>query len=110
MAEEYTFQKLRDMKVTQLRDIAMKLQNPELEGHSTMHKDHLLPLLCKVLNIPMHHIAHGQAKAKIKTMIKKLEARRDEKLKAKDYAKAAIARRQIHGLKHKLRNMAEAVA
>ena len=45
MAEEYTFQKLRDMKVTGLREIAMKLQSPELEGHSTWHKDRLLPVL-----------------------------------------------------------------
>ena len=110
MAEEYTFQKLRDMKVTGLREIAMKLQNAELEGHSTMHKDHLLPLLCKVLNIPTHHIAHGAAKAKVKAVIKKLEAKRDEKLKAKNYAQASVARRQIHALKHKLRNMAEAMA
>ena len=110
MAEEYTYQKLRDMKVTGLREIAMKLQAPELEGHSTMHKDHLLPILCKVLNIPTHHIAHGEAKAKVKTAIKKLEAKRDEKLKAHDYAQAGAARRQIHALKHKLRNMAEAMA
>ena len=110
MAEEYTFHKLRDMKVTQLREIALKLQNPELEGHSTMHKDHLLPILCKVLNISTHHIAHGEAKAKVKAAIKKLEAKRDEKLKARDYAQAGVARRQIHALKHKLRNMAEAAA
>jgi hypothetical protein len=110
MAEEYTFHKLRDMKVTQLREIATKLQSPELEGHSTMHKDHLLPILCKALNIPTHHIAQGEAKAKVKAVIKKLEAKRDEKLKAGDRAQAGIARRQIHALKHKLRNMAEAAA
>ena len=110
MAEEYTFQKLRDMKVTGLREIAMKLQNPELEGHSTWHKDRLLPVLCKVLNIPTHHIARGEAKTKIKTAIKKLEAKRDEKLKAKQHDQAAVARRQIHALKHKLRNMAEVTA
>jgi protein-arginine kinase activator protein McsA len=108
--QQYTFKQLRDMKVTGLQEIAKNLQSPELEGYSTMHKDHLLPLLCKVLNIPTHHIAHGAAKTKVKTIIRKVEAKRDEALKAKDYKKAAAARRQIHVLKHKLRNMAEAAA
>ena len=110
MAEEYTFKQLRDMKVTKLREIAQGLQSPELEGHSTMHKDHLLPILCKLLNVPTHHIARGEAKTKVKAAIRKVEARRDEALKAGDSAKLAVARRQIHVLKHKLRNMAEAAA
>ena len=108
MAEQYTYKQLRDMKVTALQELAKGLQKPELEGYSTMHKDHLLPILCKVLNIPTHHIAHGAAKTKIKATIRKLEVRRDEAVKAKDYKKLAVTRRQIHGLKHKLRNMAEA--
>jgi len=107
MPEQYTFKQLRDMKVTQLREIAQGLQNSELEGYSTMHKDHLLPILCKLLNIPTHHIAHGEAKAKMKAAIRKMEARRDEALKAKNYKAVSAARRLIHGLKHKLRNMAE---
>jgi hypothetical protein len=110
MAEQYTFKQLRDMKVTQLQEIAKGLQSPELEGYSTMHKDHLLPKLCKVLNVPTHHIAHGEAKTKLKAVIRKLEAKRDEKQKAGDHAQAATARHQIHVLKHKLRNMAESVA
>ena len=110
MAEQHTFKQLRDMKVTKLREIAQGLQSPELEGYSTMHKDHLLPILCKLLNVPTHHIARGEAKAKVKAVIRKLAARRDEALKARDYAKLALARRQIHGLKHKLRNMAEQTA
>jgi len=108
MAEEYTFKQLRDMKVTQLREIALKIQSPDLEGHSTMHKDHLLPILCKVLNIPTHHIAHGAEKTRLKGLIRKLEAKRDEAVKASDYKRLAVLRRQIHVLKHKLRNMAEA--
>ena len=107
MGEQYTYKQLRDMKVTKLREIAQGIQSPELEGYSTMHKDHLLPALCKLLNVPTHHIAHGEAKAKVKAVIHKMEARRDEALKAKNYKGAAVARRQIHVLKHKLRNMAE---
>jgi hypothetical protein len=98
MAEPYTYKQLRDMKVTQLQEIAKGLQNPELEGYSTMHKDHLLPLLCKVLSVPTHHIAHGEKKTQIKATIRKLEARRDEVLKAGDSAKLATVRRQIHVL------------
>ena len=104
---EYKYEQLKDMTVVQLREIAQGIQNAELEGHSTMHKDHLLPLLCKVLNIPTHHIAHGERKAQIRATIRKMEARRDECLKARNYDQLSVVRRQIHVLKHKLRNMAE---
>ena len=105
---EHKYAELKNMTVAKLREIAQGLQNPELEGYSTMHKDHLLPILCRVLNIPTHHIAHGAEKTRLKGVIRKVEAKRDEALKAHDYARLAVVRRQIHVLKHKLRNMAEA--
>jgi hypothetical protein len=104
---EHKFADLKIMTVAKLREIAQGLQKPELEGFSTMHKDHLLPLLCKVLNIPMHHIAHGAEKTRLKGLIHKVEAKRDEALKARDYKRLGVLRRQIHVLKHRLRNLAE---
>ena len=105
---EHKFAELKIMTVAKLREIAQGLQSPDLEGYSTMHKDHLLPILCKVLNIPTHHIAHGAEKTRLKGVIRKLETKREEVLKAHDYARLAVLRRQIHVLKHKLRNLAEA--
>jgi hypothetical protein len=105
---EHKFAELKNMTVAKLREIAQGIQSPELEGFSTMHKDHLLPILCKLLNIPTHHIAHGAEKTRLKTLIRKLEGKRDEALKARDSARLAAARHQIHGLKHRLRDMAEA--
>ena len=103
----HTYEQLRDMKVQQLRDIAKDLGSPELEGYSTMHKEQLLPLLCKVLHIPTHHIAAGQAKAKMKADIRQLRQKRDEAQSAGRRDELAGLRRQIHVLKHKLRVMAK---
>ena len=45
---EYKYKQLKDMTVAALRDIAKDIQ-PAIEGYSTMHKDHLLPAMCKAL-------------------------------------------------------------
>lgn len=105
---EHKYAELKSMTVVKLREIAQGIQSPELEGYSTWHKEQLLPVLCKLLNIPTHHIAHGEKKTQIKTTIRKLDAKREEVLKAHDYKRLAVVRRQIHVLKHQLRNMAEA--
>ncbi len=102
---EYKYEQLKDMTVAALCDIAKDIQ-PAIEGYSTMHKDHLLPAMCKALNIHIHHAAEGAEKAKIKQMIGKLHARRDEAAAKKDYKQLAIAREQIHTLKRRLRRMA----
>jgi protein-arginine kinase activator protein McsA len=104
---EHKYAELKSMTVAKLREIAQGIQSPELEGYSTWHKEQLLPVLCKLLNIPMHHIAHGAEKTRVKGVIRKLETKREEVLKAHDYKRLTIVRRQIHVLKHKLRNMAE---
>ena len=83
MAEQ-TYATLKVMTVANLREIAKGIQNAELEGYTTMHKDHLLPILCKVLGIPTHHIAHGAEKTRIKGVIRKVKAKRDEAMAKKD--------------------------
>ncbi|MFB3890756.1 MAG: hypothetical protein ACE15C_01905 [Phycisphaerae bacterium] len=104
---EYKYDQLKVMTVAQLRDIAKGIQNDALEGYTTMHKDHLLPILCKVLGIPTHHIAHGAEKTRIKGEIRKLKAARDEATKAGKADQLAAIRHNIHVLKRKLRVMAE---
>ncbi len=102
---EYTYEQLRIMTVAQLRQIADGIKHEALEGHSTMHKDHLLPALCQALNIQVHHVAMGAHKTQVKSLIRRLKADRDAALAAGDKAKLANIRRQIHTLKHRLRRM-----
>jgi hypothetical protein len=98
---QYTYEQLKAMTVTELREIAKGIQSDVLEGYSTKHKEQLLPLLCKALDIHIHHAAVGSEKDRIKAMIRKFKASRGDK------AKAAVMRRQIHAMKRKLRRMAE---
>ncbi|RPI62521.1 MAG: hypothetical protein EHM48_03950 [Planctomycetaceae bacterium] len=98
---EYTYEQLKALTVAELREIAKGIENDELEGFSTKHKEQLLPILCKVLHISMHHVAAGDEKVRLKAMIHKFQAARSDK------SKAAVARHQIHVMKHKLRKMAE---
>jgi hypothetical protein len=103
---EYKYEQLKDMKVTELRDIAKDVQ-PAIEGYTTMHKDHLLPALCKSLNIPVHQAAQGAEKTRIKGVIRKIKAKRDEAVTKKDLKQQVLAREQIHTLKRRLRFMAQ---
>jgi uncharacterized protein YpiB (UPF0302 family) len=70
-----------------------------------MHKEKLVPALCKALGIDahFHHQVIGVNKAQIKAEIKVLKAKRDEALKAKDSETFRGAMKQIHQLKNKLR-------
>lgn len=104
----YTYEQLKGMVVADLRDIAKGLQSDKLEGYSTMHKDHLLPILCEVMGIHVHHAAQGAQKGSIKSTIRKLKAQRDAAVAAKNEDQAAAIRRTIHDLKRQLRRMAEA--
>lgn len=105
----HTFEELKDMTVAQLREIAQGIEHEVLKGYSTMHKDHLLPALCKALGIDahVHHVAHGAEKTKIKQKIREFKKKRDEAMAAHDKKTIAMAREQLHILKHKLRRMAK---
>jgi len=102
----YTYEQLKGMTVAQLRELAKDIKDEALEGYSTMHKDHLLPALCKVLKIDIHHAAAGTEKSRIKAAIRKLKTGRDAAMAADDHAQLAAIHRQIHALKHRLRRMA----
>ncbi|MFA6132712.1 MAG: hypothetical protein WC869_01695 [Phycisphaerae bacterium] len=103
----YTYEQLKEMKVTVLRDIAKELQHESLEGHSTMHKEQLLPLLCKVMGIHTHQAARGARKTRIKGLIHRLQKERDAAIASREVATLPDIRQQIHALKHRLRRMAE---
>jgi protein-arginine kinase activator protein McsA len=101
----HTYEELHKMTAVQLRAIADGLEeNESLKGHSTMHKEQLLPLLCKALGIeiPHHHVA-SQNKSQIKMKIRSLKTERDAAVEKKDYKKLESVRQEIHELKRKLR-------
>jgi protein-arginine kinase activator protein McsA len=105
---DYTYAQLKEMKVAQLREVAKDVKHEAVDGYSTMHKEQLLPALCKALSIHVDHAAHGDKKSAIKATLRKLKARRDAAIAAKKHAELATVRHQIHTLKHKLRRMVDA--
>ena len=105
----HTFEELKGMTVAQLRDIAKDVQSEALQGFMTMHKDHLLPALCKALNIEghAHHVARLADKAKVKSQIRALKKERDAAIAAHDRKKLAELRPLLHTLRRKLRKAAK---
>jgi hypothetical protein len=104
----YTYEQLKGMTVARLREIAQPIhgEHPELDGFSTMHKENVLPALCRALGVHIPHVVAGAGKAPIKAMIRKLKAQRDAVTADGDKAKLANIRHQIHALKRKLHRMA----
>jgi hypothetical protein len=101
----YTYDELSKMNVADLRKIADTIDHDAVKGHSTMHKEKLLPALCIALNIEAHahHHAVGIDKSKLKLEIRSWKKKRDDALKSKDYTKLEESRQHIHNLKGKLR-------
>ena len=100
----YTYDELHKMTVAQLRSIADGIEDEALKGHTIMHKEQLLPLLCKALNIeiPHHHVV-GINKSEMKAKIRSLKTEREAAVQKKDYKKLEAVRHEIHQLKRKLR-------
>ncbi len=101
----YTYEELAKKSVVELKAIADGIEHEALQGHSTMHKEKLLPALCKALGIEghKHHEAKGINKSQIKTEIRALKKKRDTALAGKDHAQYLQTIRAIHELKNKLR-------
>lgn len=102
---EYTYEQLSHKTVAELRDIGHSLNNPDLKGIATLHKDKLLPILCRALGIDahVHHQVVGIDKTTIKQEIRALKRERDAALLAKDLGKVRELREKVHHLKHQLR-------
>ncbi len=101
----HTYEELSKMTVARLREIGHELNHPDLSGIATMHKDKLLPLLCHVMGIEdhAHHEVVGIDKAGIKQKIRGFKKERLKALEAKDGARLAEVRQEIHKLKRLLR-------
>ena len=101
----YTYEELSKMTVIELRAIADGIDHEATKGHSTMHKEKLLPALCIALGIEAHahHEVKGINKAKIKIHIRSLKKERAAALQAHDPAKLKEVRLKIKNLKRTLR-------
>lgn len=101
----YTYDQLSIMTVAQLRQIADGIDHEAVKGHSTMHKEKLLPAICVALGIESHkhHEAKGIDKGSLKVEIRSLKKKRDAALAAKNLAEYHSILHEIHHLKNKLR-------
>jgi protein-arginine kinase activator protein McsA len=102
----YTYEQLNQMTVAELRKIADGIDHEAVHGHITMHKEKLLPAICKALNIDTHahHKVLGVDKSVMKAEIKSWKKKRQEAITNKDYVKLGEIRQHIHDLKGKLRH------
>jgi protein-arginine kinase activator protein McsA len=101
----HTYEELSKMTVVQLRHIADGIEDEALKGHSTMHKDQLLPALCKILGVEahVHHEVVGVNKSELKAQIRALKLERATAIQKKDYAQLESIRDKIHKLKRRIR-------
>jgi hypothetical protein len=102
----YTYHELKLKSVAELREIAKGTEHEDLQGAMQMNKDHLLPVLCKVLGIEAHehHEAKGIDKAAMKAKMRELKVERVKALEAHDPARLKAVRRRLHKLNHQIRS------
>jgi hypothetical protein len=101
----YTYEDLKGKTIAELREIAKDVSHEAVQGFSQMNKEHLLPALCRALDIDMreHHVAVGIDKPALKAKIKMLKQERDAALAAHDHAKLKNVRRQVHRITRDIR-------
>ena len=105
MEETYTYEELKKKTVAELREMAAGMEHEAVKGYTQLNKEHLLEAICKALNIDMHehHKVVGVDKTALKSKIKILKKKRNEAYAAHDLKQLKMYRRQIHGLKRKVR-------
>ena len=101
----HTYEELHAMTVAQLREVAKDMDNEELRGYSSMHKEDLLKVLCQALGIEAHvtHQVVGLDKTKVKGEIRELKQQRQAAIDSGDHKELKRIRRQIHRRKRQLR-------
>jgi hypothetical protein len=102
----HTYETLSKMTVAELRSIADGVDHDAVKGHSTMHKEKLLPALCTALGIDPHahhHVVGKIDKSKIKQEIRALKVKREAAIADHDSAQLAAVRHSLHHLKRLLR-------
>ena len=102
----HTYHELKQMTVAQLRDMAKELNHEAVQGYSQMNKDHLLPALCRALNIDTleHHTANGVDKPAIKARMRDLKQQREQALTSHDHVLLKSIRRQMQVLNRQIRS------
>jgi hypothetical protein len=100
---EYTYPQLHKMTVGELRDIAKGIEDDRLQGHSQLHKEQLLPILCDVLGVETHahHEVVGIDKTAVKQQIRALKAQRDALIASK----APEAKGEVRDVRRKIRRL-----
>lgn len=101
----YTYDELKGRTVAELREIASGVQHEAVQGYTQLHKDQLLPALCRALGIEAHehHQVVGIDKLAIKRRIRGLRKQRDEILVSQERARLLPVLRRIHDLKRQMR-------
>ena len=100
---EYTYEKLKHMTVTDLREIAKGIEHEAVQGYTQLNKEHLIVAISRALGIKHeHHDVVGVDKASIKARIRGLKQKRAEALSAHDHAQLKVVRRTIHRLKRRI--------
>lgn len=102
---EHTYEELHKKTVAQLREIARGIDHPAVQGYSQLHKEPLLLAVCEALGVDPHehHEVVGLDKTKIKAKIRTLKEKRNKALEAHDHKKLKELRREIRGLKRRIR-------
>jgi hypothetical protein len=105
MSMAHTYEELHKMTVAQLREVAKGIEHKAVQGYTQLHKEQLLLAICAALGVDPHehHEVVGINKSKVKAQIKKLKAQRAAATEAHDKKKLKEIRREIHGLKRRLR-------
>ncbi len=101
----HTFKELKSKTIAQLRELAATLQHEAVKGYTQLHKDQLLPALCKALGIEAHehHEVKGLDKSSLKLRIRALKQERDKVLAMHDHKQLQAIRRRIKNYKKQLR-------
>jgi len=103
----HTYEELHKKTVAELRDIAKDIDHEAVQGYTQLNKEHLLPAICKALDIKIekhhHHEATGIEKKKIKDELKELRAARQKAIESGDHTELKAIRRKYHRLNHRIR-------
>jgi protein-arginine kinase activator protein McsA len=101
----YTYHELKEKTVGELRDIAKETGHDDLKGAGQMNKEHLLPVLCRVLGVDTHehHVVVGIDKPAIKARMRELKKQRDAAVESHDHEQLKRVRRQLHRLNRQIR-------
>ncbi len=105
-----TYHELEKTKATRLREM-LKEVDPEFKGASGLKKDQLVEVLADKLGVQRpHKVVAASDKGAIKARIRELKQAKAAAVAARDRAELRRLRRELHGLRRRLRRAARQVA